>query len=1012
MQSKIVKVYLIFLFAFGICSSNGQNYFQQEVNYTINVKLDDSLNMLRAFESIEYINNSNNTLSFIYFHLWPNAYKNNKTALAKQLLENGSTDLYFAKPNDLGYIDSLDFKVNGESIKWVYDSINIDICKLILNSPLSPGSKITITTPFRVKIPNGEISRLGHVGQAYTITQWYPKPAVYDNNGWNQIPYLNQGEFFSEYGSFDVSITVPKNYVLGATGDMVNGEEELAWLQTKIEKTEAKISKLGKERVYLSMDFPKSDLEIKTLRFKQSNVHDFAWFCDKRYNVLKGEVIVPHTKRTVTTWAMFTDSEIELWQYSIAYLNDATFFYSLWNGDYPYKHVTAVDGTISAGGGMEYPNITVIGKSGNESTLETTIMHEVGHNWFYGILGSNERVNPWMDEGINSFNEMRYNLTKYPNLGMANTLLGIDTTSKILKYGNLNLYGTEQQYYLFYKMQALVNKDQACQTHSAEFTDMNYGAMVYFKTAASFNYLMNYMGEDAFDVAMQFYFNTWKFKHPKPEDLRKILEYYSEKNLSWFFDDLLFSTKKMDYKIKSFKKEEDNSYRIIVKNVGEIKGPVALCGLKNGEILGMVWYDGFEGEKELSVPPGEYDEFMLDYFKFTMDVNAKNNSIRTKGLFKKAAPVELKLLGAIDDLSKQQMYVSPLLAYNQYDKLMAGLSIYNHLAFSKKLEYELMPMYAFGSSTLTGVGNLQYNVYPKKVFQQVSIGLSAARFNYDSEPFLQLYNKLNPFVEFEIKKKRERSSRTQKIKLRSVIISKTKADYLKENNYSLSKENVNLNFYELSYSFVNDRRINPFENNLVFQTGDNMSKLFNTFKYSITYNSKKKFTLRLFAGVFLQNSSTNDYRFRMSSWVGQNDYLYDNLYFGRSANIPNVLSQQVYENDGGFKVYSFAGQSNRWLTSLNIQTPKLFKLPLSFYVEGGLYNTTGLNQMESMYNVGATVSIYKKFFVVYLPITYSQNIKNALSINNYRYVDNIRFTLNLNQLNVFSEIRKNGFQLF
>jgi hypothetical protein len=145
------------------------------------------------------------------------------------------------------------------------------------------------------------------------------------------------------------------------------------------------------------LSFPLSDLTTKTLRYTQNNIHDFGWFADKRFHVLKGEVEVPHTNEKVTIWTMFTNNEADLWKNSIEYMHDALYYYSLWNGDYPYKQCTAVDGTISAGGGMEYPNVTVIGESGSAYLLEEVIMHEVGHNWFYGMLGNNERDHPWMD---------------------------------------------------------------------------------------------------------------------------------------------------------------------------------------------------------------------------------------------------------------------------------------------------------------------------------------------------------------------------------------------------------------------------------------------------------------------------------------------------------------------------------------------------------------------------------------------------------------------------------------
>ncbi|MCD4747003.1 MAG: hypothetical protein K8R58_11965, partial [Bacteroidales bacterium] len=277
--------FLIFLsfvaFLSLIKNISSQTYFQQEVNYKIDVSLDDHNHELSAFETIEYINNSPDDLEFIYFHLWPNAYKNNETALAKQKFESGGKRKYFKVEEQRGYIDSLNFKVNGKAIKWEFDPEHIDICKIILNEPLQSGEKIIITTPFHVNIPKGVTSRLGHIEQSYQITQWYPKPAVYDKYGWHQMPYLTIGEFYSEFGSFDVSITLPKNYVVGATGNLMN-EEEQDWLNKKAIGT-AQIKEFDMD----DNDFPPSDKEMKTIRFTENNIHDFAWFADKRFNVFK-----------------------------------------------------------------------------------------------------------------------------------------------------------------------------------------------------------------------------------------------------------------------------------------------------------------------------------------------------------------------------------------------------------------------------------------------------------------------------------------------------------------------------------------------------------------------------------------------------------------------------------------------------------------------------------------------------------------------------------------------------
>ncbi|NJK84894.1 MAG: M1 family metallopeptidase [Bacteroidales bacterium] len=248
---------------------SGQEYWQQQVDYTINVSLDDVKHELNGYISIDYLNNSPHELDFIYFHLWPNAYRNNHTALAKQLLNDKPFQVLFNDPEIRGYMDSLNFKVNSVSVKTEPHPEHIDIIKVLLNNLLKPGEKINITTPFHVKLPKGNISRLGHIGQSYQITQWYPKPAVFDSKGWHPIPYLDLGEFYSEFGQFDVTITLPENYKVAATGELQT-KSELEWLN--------KLAEMNAFRDQFSIDkTPESDKTLKSIRYLEKNVHDFAW---------------------------------------------------------------------------------------------------------------------------------------------------------------------------------------------------------------------------------------------------------------------------------------------------------------------------------------------------------------------------------------------------------------------------------------------------------------------------------------------------------------------------------------------------------------------------------------------------------------------------------------------------------------------------------------------------------------------------------------------------------------
>lgn len=1003
-------VFVISFISFCFFTHAQENYFQQEVNYKIDVTLDDVTHKLSAFEKIEYINNSLQPLTYIYFHLWPNAYKNNETALAKQLLQSGETTMYFAKSEDLGYIDSLNFLVNGEVVKIEFDKDHIDICKLILNKPINPKDTIFISTPFRVQLPSAKISRLGHIGQAYAITQWYPKPAVFDREGWHQMPYLNQGEFYSEFGSFDVSITLPKNYVLAATGDRIDEQEEELWLFDKVEETKKLISE---KKFSNDLKFPPSENAYKTITFKQYRVHDFAWFADKRFHVLNDEILLPNTGKKVNTWAFFTNSEPNLWSKSLEYINDATLFYSAMNGDYPYNHVTAVDGTISAGGGMEYPNITIIGESGNDFTLETTIMHEVGHNWFYGILGSNEREFPALDEGLNSFYEMRYIRTKYPEKKLT-SLIDRDST---FRFFGLNKFKHKAQYEFSYLLAAAKNTDQPIETPAAEFTEYNYGAIVYSKTALAMDYLMNYLGKDKFDDAMKFYFEQWKFKHPKPIDLVKTLQYHLNADLSWFTEELILTNHKLDYKIINHKILSDKSHAILVKNNNKLLGPVSVSGFKDDKLVGTVWYNGFKGKRVFEFPPSDIDFFKIDSDEFMPEINRKNNLLRTKGIFRKIEPIKFSFLGKLDNPNYTQLNYLPILGYNEYNKFMLGCAVYNYSFLQKPLEFTIAPMYAFGSQTPTGYADfVKHFTQNNKVFQEINFSGNVKSFssnivetNYFNEinntatkPFNLNYYKVAATLDFELKKGNPRSKLVQHISYATNHLWVDELDVSQTSiSASMGKKNKYTIINRFQYTVRNNQIINPYNLIINFDHNDKFGKVSAELNYSISFKKSKSLDFRIFAGTFLfkDNNLTEDYRFRMSGFNGYQDYLYDYNFVGRNET-NGVGFAQFTENDGAFKVWTPLGQTSKWLLTLNVKSPTVGKLPLKLFADVGASEfNESLNKEKILYTAGVEICIYKNICEIYIPLMYSNDIKTALQANNKDgFFDTIRFTLNLHNI--------------
>lgn len=563
-MKRIISLLLFFYCQLPTANCQLSSYWQQQVNYKIDVTLNDVEHTLDGFVKMEYYNNSPDTLFFIWFHVWPNAFKNDKTAFTDQALENGSTAFYFSNADKRGYINRLDFKVNGDIAKTEDHPQHQDIIKLILPQPIAPKSNAKIETPFHVKLPYN-FSRGGHVDQAYQITQWYPKPAVYDRKGWHPMPYLDQGEFYAEFGNYEVQITLPDNYVVAATGELQN-ESEKDWLKNKMPLSkEPKKKKIPGQKKQVEEIINPSSARTKTIQYKQNNVHDFAWFADKTFTVKSDTLKLPSGKIILASAFYYAENN-ENWKSSIAMIKRAVLTKSKWLGEYPYNVVSVVDG--GNGGGMEYPTITLLDDGGSEKMLDFVINHEVGHNWFEAILGTNERTHPWMDEGMNTHYDNRYALQQY-----GNTNLDIVQSNSVFINNRLP---NDVQHTLLQTVIA-VKKDQPIETSSEKFTPFNYNMVAYIKTGDWMKLLEDELGKELFDKCMQEYYRRWQFKHPYPEDFKKTLEEVSGKTLDATFallnkkGDLKKTTVKKDIRFSSFfslKETDKHNYIFALPAVG------------------------------------------------------------------------------------------------------------------------------------------------------------------------------------------------------------------------------------------------------------------------------------------------------------------------------------------------------------------------------------------------------------------------------------------------------------
>ncbi|MFN0082503.1 MAG: M1 family metallopeptidase [Ferruginibacter sp.] len=908
-----------------------QSYWQQKTDYKIAVTLNDADNSITGFETIDYYNNSPDTLQFIWLHLWPNAYKNDRTTFSDQLLENGRTDFYFSPENKKGYINRLSFKVGNFNAVTEDHPQHQDIVKLLLPQPLAPGKMVKIETPFHVKLPYN-FSRGGHVEQSYQLTQWYPKPAVYDKDGWHEMPYLDQGEFYSEFGNFDVEITVPDNYVVAATGNLQNEEERL-WLKTRSSNTNKTAAKTLQKKNVIA-----SSASTKTLRFTQNNVHDFAWFADKTFAV-KLDTLQLAGGKVVNTFAFFLPANETLWANSLTYIKKAITSKSNWLGEYPYDVVSVVDDASPTGGGMEYPTITLLNAGGSEKGLESVINHEIGHNWFYGILATNERMYPWMDEGMNSYYDKKYDTEIATKTNDVKNKSGFPN-NKIPEYPEENLLQT-----IIY-----LKKDQPINTTSENFSVINYGLIAYTKSALWLKKLENELGAETFNKVMQVYFAKWKFKHPTPDDFKKVAEDVSGKSLTALFAQLdtkgpIESPIKKQVKLTAFfnLKETDkyhyiavspaiganyydklmigalvHNYNLPPSNLQFALAPLYATGTKKLNGTGRVEYNFF--------PTAKGDKLIVSVSGTKFTGGSFTDSTGTKN------PLQF---------SK----IVPSLKYVFANK-NARSNIKKFVQFKTFIINETGILF-----TRDFVNDLDIITYPKE--QRY---VNQLQFSFENDRALYPYN---------------------------AVVQGEQGDGF-----------VRLNFtgnYFFNYANKGGLNVRLFAGKFIYIGDKSFTNQFKTDAYHLNMSGPKGFEDYNYSNYFV---GRNEFEGFSSQQIMNRD--------GFFKVRTDLLSSKIGKTDDWLGAVNFTTSIPKGVNPLELLP---IKIPLKLFLDLGTYaeawkrnNSTG----RLLYDAGLQLSLFKNVLNVYFPILYSKVYSDYFksTITEKRFVKNISFNIDMQQLNL------------
>jgi hypothetical protein len=561
----------------------GPAYWQNQADYLLDVALDDQTNVISGTATITYTNNSPKALSSLWMQLEQNVFKKDSRGIQSRLFLYKNPGEQVA---DGGYeIESIKFAGdNAGDIKYhIYDTR----MHLELPQPLKTGQKLTFSIRYHYNFPvsykNADflVNRTDIMptknGNIYAVAQWYPRMCVLDDvEGWNTLPYLGNGEFYLEYGNFEVNITVPSSYIVEGSGDLLNPEEVLTPIQLK----RWQLAKESSQPVQIRSAKEVTESSLRpakptcTWKFRMNNTRDFAWTASKSFVWEALSFQLADGKQVMGSSLYPVESERQnSWKRSSEYIKFTLQYFSEKWLSYPYNKAVNVASNLD---GMEYPGMVFCSAKDTGNMYWAVVNHELGHTWFPMVVGSNERKYAWMDEGFNLFidNMATRAFNKGEFIGYAEIDSPLDTlfSKKVLP---------------------IVSRPDAIP--GKQVYTIQYQKVAYLLTLLRNQVL----GPERFDRAFRKYIHDWAYKHPTPWDFFRSMDSSVGEDLTWFWKSMFLENSRLDQRVAKVENSLKNRSRITIENMEKAAMPL---------VVEIVYADGTKELREFPVEIWQYDE--------------------------------------------------------------------------------------------------------------------------------------------------------------------------------------------------------------------------------------------------------------------------------------------------------------------------------------------------------------------------------------------------------------------
>lgn len=932
---KISKNIFFLCFFFSAISFAQQNAIA--IKATLNTEKDELL----IQQEIVFYNASDSTLTNIYLHNWADSFRDRKTPLSKRFIKDFRKDLYFSNKKNLGKTTIKNLTVDFENTDFNEVENQSDILKINLKKELKPKESTKINITYIVKIPNAKFTGYGKTKEGYHLRFWYITPAVFNNN-WQLMSNLNLDDLYECATDFTIDITIPKDYIL---------ESNLYQHKTKKEDfTNYYLVGKGKTDIILSVHKSK---QLKTFKTKRITIYT---------DVFNNEIDYNKTVDIFTRELQFIEKYL---------------------GKYPHKEIYIDKVTQSKDpvyGLTQLPDFLRL--FSDTFKWDVTMFKALTKKYLENTLLLNKRKDYWLLDGLQNYLMMEYVDEFYPDT----KLLGNFADKWFLKGFHISKQDFNDKYPLIYQFVSRKFLDQALETSADSLSNFNRKIANKYKAGFAFRYLKGYLGDSIVKNSIKEFYQKKQSKIISSTHFKKIISEKTTKNLDWFFNDFIKTTKKIDYTIDDVKIKED-SLKVTIKNKRNITSPILLYGLKDKEIKYKKWFTNIEDTKTVTIPKNDFNKIALNYENYYPELNTLDNwkSLENK-IFNK--PLKFTLVKDIQDPYYNQIFYQPDVDYNFYNGLILGVKLHNKPLIKRNLEFKFAPSYATKSKSVIGKFSLLYNQYFEKTkIYKIAYGVFGQTLDY--APNLS-YKSFVPFTNIIFKRKSLRDATTESIRAKLVHIDKEIAPT------AIKTAQDNYSVFSLSYNYINPDIIKELRYKFSFELAKNFSKLGADIRYRSLSTSDTQLDFRLFAGAFLNNKTEGDY---FSFGLDRaNDYLFQLNYFGRSEDT-GFFSQQYIIAEGGFKSVLPTRFANQFMLAFN-SSFGLWRW-MEFYNDVAFLK----NRNQSLYfgyNNGIRFNFVHNILEVYFPL-YSNN---GWEVSQASYPQKIRFTLTADINSIYNFFRR------